>query len=480
MKEYEARIGLEVHAELNTESKMYCQCPNSFGGKPNTRVCPVCMGLPGTLPTLNVTAVDYAVKMGHALNCTINTVSRQDRKNYFYPDLPKAYQISQAEIPLCENGYLDIIADGKDKRIRINRIHIEEDAGKLLHDDISGGTLIDYNRCGVPLIEIVTEPDIESPAEAYIFLNSVKSILKYIGISDCKMEEGSIRCDVNVSLKEKEANTLGIRCEMKNVNSFSGALRAAEYEIKRQTAILEAGGTIVPETRRWDDTKGISTVMRTKEEAQDYRFFPEPDLGRIILDVEHIAALKSGLPELPYAKLKRYTEIHGLPFTEAQLIAEDIDKAALYDECISIGGCMPKSVCNRILGEISKYINDTGMTIPQTFITAERLVSLIRETEKGTISVTAAGKVLRVMLERGGEPSDIISELGLAQNSDMESLKKLVDEVISANEKSVSDYRNGKTNAMGYIVGQCMKASGGSANPTIIRQLVNDKLNERQ
>jgi len=479
LKDYEICIGLEVHAELNTQSKMYCSCPNLFGGEPNTRVCPVCIGLPGALPTLNETAVDYAVKMGHALKCTINKVSRQDRKNYFYPDLPKAYQISQADIPLCEKGHLEIITEKCSKTIGITRIHIEEDAGKLLHDSSCNDSLVDYNRCGVPLIEIVTEPDLRSSEEAYLFLNTIKNTLKYIGISDCKMQEGSIRCDVNVSVREKGTDELGTRCEMKNVNSFSAAVRGIEYEAKRQIEVLEAGGKILQETRRWDDVKGMSFVMRTKEDAQDYRFFPEPDLGWIVLEEERINMLKDTLPELPNEKLLRYTKIHGLPFTDASLLVEGLEKSRFYDECIALERCTSKNICNWILGDISKYINDTGSSLYDTPLTADKLVKLVYEVEKGTISNSAAKKVLGVIFDEGGEPDEIIERLGLVQNSDTESLKKLVDEVIKANEKSVNDYRNGKTNAMGYIVGQCMKASKGSANPAIVRELVAEILNER-
>ncbi len=479
MRDYEICIGLEVHAELNTQSKMYCDCPNLFGGEPNTRVCPVCMGLPGALPTLNETAVEYAVKMGHALNCKINSVSRQDRKNYFYPDLPKAYQISQADIPLCENGYLEIITEKYVKTVGITRIHIEEDAGKLLHDASCTDSLVDYNRCGVPLIEIVTEPDLRSSEEAYVFLNTIKSILKYIGISDCKMQEGSIRCDVNVSVREKGTQKPGTRCEMKNVNSFSAAVRGIEYEAKRQIEVLEAGGEISQETRRWDDSKGMSFVMRTKEDAQDYRFFPEPDLGLIMLDDGRVKKLKDTLPELPNEKLKRYTKIHGLPFTDASLIVENTEKSRFYDECTALERCSPKNICNRILGDISKFANDTGKSLSDTPLTAEKLVSLVCEVEKGTVSNSAAKKVLEAILNGGGEPSEIIERLGLAQNSDTEELKRLVNEVVAANEKSVNDYKNGKTNAMGYIVGQCMKASKGRANPAIVKEIVSEILNER-
>ena len=317
MKDYEIVIGLEVHAELNTESKIFCDCKNAFGLEVNTQVCPVCMGMPGTLPTLNEKVVDYAIKMGHALNCTINNICKQDRKNYFYPDLPKAYQISQADVPLCENGSVEFMVNGETKTVGITRIHIEEDAGKLLHDEAFSGSLVDLNRCGVPLIEIVSEPDIRSSAEAKAYLETIKSILQYIGISDCKMQEGSIRCDVNVSVREKGAAEFGTRSEMKNVNSFSAAVRGIEYEAKRQIELLESGGTVVQETRRWDDPKGMSFPMRSKEDAQDYRYFPEPDLLTIVVDKERIKALKEQIPELPNIKIKRYVSDYSLSQIDA-------------------------------------------------------------------------------------------------------------------------------------------------------------------
>ena len=293
-------MGLEVHAELNTQSKIYCSCKNAFGLEVNTQCCPICMGMPGTLPTLNEKVVEYAVKMGYALNCTINPVSKQDRKNYFYPDLPKAYQISQFDIPLCEHGYVDVLVDGEEKRIGVTRIHIEEDAGKLIHDDSFTGTLVDFNRCGVPLIEIVSEPDMRSSADAKAYLETIKSILQYIGISDCKMQEGSIRCDINVSV-HKKGEPFGTRVEMKNVNTFSGAVRAIEYEADRQIKALEAGETISQETRRWDDAKGVNVLLRSKEDAQDYRYFPEPDLSTIVLDEDYLASIKA----VSYTHLQR-------------------------------------------------------------------------------------------------------------------------------------------------------------------------------
>lgn len=478
MKDYEMVVGLEVHAELNTESKIYCNCRNAFGLEVNTQVCPICMGMPGTLPTLNEKVVEYAIKMGHALNCKINSVCKQDRKNYFYPDLPKAYQISQAEVPLCENGHLDIMVDGEEKTIGVTRIHIEEDAGKLLHDESFSGSLVDLNRCGVPLIEIVSEPDIRSSAEAKAYLDTIKSILQYINISDCKMQEGSIRCDVNVSVREKGAAEFGTRCEMKNVNSFSGAVRGIEYEAKRQIELLESGGKVIQETRRWDDAKSMSFTMRTKEDAQDYRYFPEPDLLTIVVDEEKIKALKASIPELPNKKVSRYVKQLGLSQIDATLIAEAVDKSKLFDECTALGKCSPKIISNWILADISKYSNDTGKSIIETPLTDQRLADLLAEVEKGSISNSAAKKVFEIILSDDKDPADIIKEQGLVQNSDTDFLEQLAKDILAANEKSVADYKNGKTNALGYLVGQCMKASKGKANPGIVKEIVTKMLTE--
>ncbi len=476
MKEYEVIVGLEIHAELNTKSKIFCNCENAFGGEPNTRVCPVCMGMPGTLPVLNKKAVDYTIMMGHALNCRINSKSRQDRKNYFYPDLPKAYQISQADIPLCENGYLDFYVQGKERRIGITRIHLEEDAGKLVHSDDGNCSYADYNRCGVPLIEIVTEPEIKGSEEAKCVLETIKSILKYLDICDCKMQEGSIRCDVNVSIREKGTQQLGTRCEMKNVNSFSGAVRAIEYETKRQIEIVSTGGVICQETRRWDDIRGKSFIMRKKEDAQDYRFFPEPDLGIISVEENHIRKLKESLLELPTSLIKRYTEEDNLPFTDALLIAELPERASFYNECKSLGRNKPRNICNRILTDITKYTNETGLKISETKLTAESLTKLIAMTERDELSSSSEKLVLNKLLESEGNPEEITDSLGLRQNSDEEYIKEIILKVLSDNEKSVTDYKNGKNKALGFLVGQCMKLSKGKANPTLINKLIEQEL----
>lgn len=475
---YEVVIGLETHAELNTDSKIYCDCKNQFGLEVNSQVCPICMGMPGTLPTLNEKVVDYAIKMGHALNCRINRVCKQDRKNYFYPDLPKAYQISQAEVPLCEKGYVDILVDGEERRIGITRIHIEEDAGKLLHSDkFDGCSLVDLNRCGVPLIEIVSEPDMRSSAEAKAYLETLKSILQYLGICDCKMEQGSIRCDVNVSV-HKPGEPFGTRSEMKNVNSFSAAVRGIDYEINRQIDILENGGTIEQETRRWDDAKGVSVSMRSKEDSQDYRYFPEPDLLNIVVDQERVARLKDDIPELPNAKLLRYVKEFGLSQKDAAFIAESVELASLFDSCMAKGRFPAKSYTTWILGDFIKYLNDNAKTVSDTKLNADNLTELVELIENKTISNAGGKKIFAVILEQEKSVKKLVEELGLAQVSDASALEAIADKVLSENQKSITDYKNGKTNALGYLVGQCMKASKGKANPGMMKEIVINKIND--
>lgn len=473
---YEAVIGLETHAELSTDSKIYCDCKNAFGLEVNSQVCPICMGMPGTLPTLNEKVVDYAIMMGHALNCRINRVSKQDRKNYFYPDLPKAYQISQDDTPLCADGYVDIMVNGVERRIGVTRIHIEEDAGKLLHSDkFDGCSLVDLNRCGVPLIEIVSEPDLRSPEEAKVYLETLKSILQYLDICDCKMQEGSIRCDVNVSV-HKIGEPFGTRTEMKNVNSFSAAVRGIEYEINRQISVLEAGGTISQETRRWDDVKGESVLMRSKEDAHDYRYFPEPDLRTIVVEQERIDELKKRIPELPNRKILRYVKDWGVAQKDATFIAENIELAELFDSCMAKGRFSARAYTTWILGDLVKHLNETGKTVSQTKINADNLTDLVESIEKNVISNAGGKKVFAVLLNEDKKVSDLIEQLGLAQVSDTSELEKIADSVLAENEKSVNDYKNGKTNALGYLVGQCMKASRGKANPQMMKEIILSKL----
>lgn len=475
-KDYEVVIGLETHAELSTESKIYCDCKNAFGLEVNSQVCPICMGMPGTLPTLNEKVVDYAIMMGHALNCKINRVSKQDRKNYFYPDLPKAYQISQDETPLCQNGYVDILVNGEEKRIGITRIHIEEDAGKLLHSDkFDGCSLVDLNRCGVPLIEIVSEPDMRSSEEAKAYLETLKSILQYLDICDCKMQEGSIRCDVNVSV-HKKGEPFGTRTEMKNVNSFSAAVRGIDYEVKRQIEVLENGGTIIQETRRWDDIKGESISMRSKEDSHDYRYFPEPDLKTIVVEQERVDHLKTLIPELPNKKIVKYVKEYGLSQKDATFIAENIEITKLFDGCMNKKLYPAKSYTTWILGDLVAFLNETGKTLSQTNINTENLTELVGLIEKNVISNASGKKIFAVIVNEDKNINALVDEMGLAQVSDTSALEKIADEVLANNEKSVTDYKNGKTNALGFLVGQCMKASKGKANPGMMKEIILKKL----
>jgi len=471
-KVYETVVGLEVHAELNTKSKIYCSCNNRFGVEVNTQCCPVCMGMPGTLPTLNERVVASAVKMGYALNCTINPISKQDRKNYFYPDLPKAYQISQFDVPLCENGYLDIWVDGEEKRIGVTRIHIEEDAGKLIHDDSFSGSLVDFNRCGVPLIEIVSEPDFRSSAEAKAYLETIRSIVQYIDISDGKMQEGSIRCDINVSVREKGDPNFGTRVEMKNVNTFSGAVRAIEYEAARQIKVLEEGGVITQETRRWDDAKGMNFLLRSKEDAQDYRYFPEPDLQTIVLDEQYLQDIKDSIPELPNKKFVRFMKEFGLPEADASLLVDSMEKSAFFEEMVALNKANPKSIANWILGDISRLLNETGKDIDELGIIPEDFADLLVMLEENKISSSVGKTVFEEMRATGKAPKVIVEEKGLGQISDSSALQEIVDNVVAANQKSVDDYKGGKTNALGFLVGQCMKASKGKGNPALMREML--------
>ena len=449
--EYEIVVGLEVHAELNTETKIYCSCKNSFGSEVNSNCCPVCTGMPGTLPVLNEKVVDYAIRMGHALHCTINNVCKQDRKNYFYPDLPKAYQISQYDIPLCEHGYLDIVMDeeGHTKPIGVTRIHIEEDAGKLLHSDRFSGSLVDMNRCGVPLIEIVSEPDIRSSKEAKSYLEGIKAILGYLDISDCKMQEGSIRCDVNVSVRPKGSDVFGTRVEMKNVNSFSAA----------------------------DDVNGISEVLRSKEDAQDYRYFPDPDLLTIVVDEEHVEELRQSIPELPVHRLQRYLNDYKLPYFDSNLLVENVDKAEFFEKTAALG-VAPKTVTNWLLGDITKILNEKNCTLADTSMTPEKLSELIGLIDRKEISNNAGKTVLDEIIFSDKTPTEVVEEKGLKQISDTSFLEKIADEVLAANPKAVEDYKKGKTNVVGFLVGQCMRASKGQGNPNSLREILEKKIAE--
>lgn len=477
-QEYEIVIGLEVHAELCTATKIFCGCENAFGKEVNTLCCPVCMGMPGTLPVLNKQVVDYAVKMGHALNCSINRITKNDRKNYFYPDLPKAYQISQFDIPLCEHGYLDVMLGDDVKRIGITRIHIEEDAGKLIHDDAFDGTLADYNRCGVPLIEIVSEPDLRSADEAKAYLEAITTILLYLGISDAKMQEGSVRADVNVSVRPIGKKEYGTRTEMKNVNSFGAVYRSILYEAQRQIKLIEDGGTIDQETRRWDDAKGHSVLMRSKEDAQDYRYFPDPDLLTFELSEQEVATLKSTIPELPVAKALRYISSYNLPRDDAMLLSLNKTRADFFDECAALKRCDARAIANWIMGDIAKTLNERRIEISATKLTASNLVSMIELIEDGTVSNTAAKTVLEIILDSDTSPRQIVKEKALAQISDTSALDVIVKDILAQNSKAVADYKSGKTNVIGFLVGMCMKQSKGQGNPAILRDMVEKAISD--
>ena len=469
-QDYEAIIGLEVHAELSTKTKIFCSCKTSFGGAPNTQVCPVCMAMPGALPTLNEKVVEYAVKAGLATNCTISQDSKNDRKNYFYPDTPRAYQISQYDKPLCEHGYIEIDGDdGNKKKIGITRIHIEDDAGKLNHNEFSGGTLVDFNRAGVPLIEIVSEPDIASSAEANRYLKKLKSILEYIEVSDCKMEEGSYRADVNVSV-HKKGTPMGTRTESKNMSSFRSIVREIDYEIQRQIDVIENGGTVTQDTLRWDDVSGKTFVMRTKENAEDYRYFPEPDLVAIKLSDEYIQNIKNNLPELPESRQKRYLEEYKLSEKDARILVSSKYLSNLFEEASKICG-NHKAVSNWIISDISRILNEKEMEPNQIPFTANHLANLVSLIDKGTISSKIAKDVLEEMFENPREPEEIIKEKGWIQISDEGEIRKIVQEILEANPQSVADFKAGKDRALGFLVGQAMKATKGKANPQMLNKM---------
>ena len=474
--EYEVIIGLEVHAELSTKTKIFCSCPTEFGGQPNTHVCPICMAMPGTLPVLNEKVVEYAVKAGLATNCEISRDSKNDRKNYYYPDLPKSYQISQFDKPLCEHGYVEIDTEAGKKKIRLTRIHIEEDAGKLNHDDFGGGSLVDLNRAGVPLIEIVSEPDLRSPEEVESYMKKIKSILEYIEVSDCKMQEGSFRADVNVSVRKKGATKLGTRTEMKNMNSFRSIMRGIEYEIDRQIEVIEAGGKVEQETLRWDDVSGRTFSMRDKEDAQDYRYFPDPDLGLIRLSEEYIEGIKKSLPELPESRRKRYLEEYKLTERDAKLITVSKYLSNLFEETVSKTN-NAKASCNWILGDISRILNEKEMEPTEIPFTSDNLAELIILIEKGTISSAIAKKVLEEMFENGEEPSKIIEEKGWIQISDEGEIKEVVLKILADNPQSVQDYKGGKDRAIGFLVGQAMKQTKGKANPQMLNTMFIEEIN---
>ena len=474
-EDYELVVGLEVHAELSTKTKIFCSCETSYGAEPNTHICPVCTGMPGALPVLNEKVVEYAVKAGLATNCSISENSKNDRKNYFYPDLPKSYQISQFDKPLCNNGYIEIEDDdGNPKKVRILRIHIEEDAGKLNHNEFSGGSLVDLNRAGVPLIEIVSEPDLRSSTEADRYLKKLKSILQYIDVSDCKMQEGSLRADVNVSVHKKD-EPFGTRCEMKNMNSFKSIQRAIEYEKDRQIYELKNGNTITQETLRWDDLDGRTYQMRDKEDAQDYRYFPEPDLVAIKLSDEYIEKIKQELPEMPESRKERYMKELGLSEKDANFLTSTKAYSDIFEKAGQI--CKNyKAVCNWLNSDIARILNEKELEPEQIPFSAENLAELVTLIDKETISSSIGKKVLDELFDNPRSPEKIIEEKGWIQISDESAIREVVLKVLEQNQESVISYKSGKDKALGFLVGQAMKETKGKANPKMLNEMFLEEL----
>ena len=474
-KRFETVIGLEVHVELRTKSKIFCGCAVEFGAAPNTNTCPICLGHPGVLPVLNRKAVEYAMKAAMALNCEVATHCKFDRKNYFYPDLPKAYQISQYDRPIGTNGWIDIEVNGVTKRIGITRLHLEEDAGKLTHVDGGFASLVDFNRVGTPLIEIVSEPDIRSPEEARIYLEKLKAIMQYCEVSDVKMEEGSLRCDANISLRPFGQKEFGTKIELKNMNSFRGVQRGLEYEEMRQAEVLASGGRIVQETRRWDEAQGKTVPMRGKEEAHDYRYFPDPDLVDLYIDDEWKARVRASIPELPDARKARYMNEYGLPAYDAEVITSSKKLADLFEQSLAHTNDA-KAVSNWIMGDLLGYLNANNLELDEVKVTGQGLGEMIGLIEKGTISGKIAKTVFKEMLATGKSPQAIVEEKGLVQISDESLIRSVVEKVIEANPQSVADYKAGKEKALGFLVGQVMKETKGKANPALVNQLIAEKL----
>ncbi|MEK8132255.1 Asp-tRNA(Asn)/Glu-tRNA(Gln) amidotransferase subunit GatB [Paenibacillus filicis] len=475
-RKYETVIGLEVHVELHTKSKIFCGCSTSFGAPPNTHTCPVCLGHPGVLPVLNKQALEYAIKASMALNCQVATDTKFDRKNYFYPDSPKAYQISQYDKPVGEHGWVEIEVGGVTKRIGITRVHLEEDAGKLTHVDGGYASLVDFNRVGTPLIEIVSEPDLRSPEEARAYLEKIKAIMQYCDVSDVKMEEGSLRCDANISLRPFGREKFGTKAELKNMNSFRGVQRGLEYEEWRQADVLDSGDEVVQETRRWDEAQGKTLTMRSKEQAHDYRYFPDPDLVSAHIDEEWKTRVQSTIPELPDARKKRYVEQYSLPSYDAEVITASMKLADFFEESLNYTQDA-KAVSNWIMGDLLGYLNASGLELADVRITGQGLGEMIGLIEKGTISSKIAKTVFKSMLETGKSPQAIVEEQGLVQISDEGAIAAIVDQIVANNPQSVADFKAGKDKAVGFLVGQIMKETKGKANPGLVNKLILESLN---
>ncbi len=472
---YEAVIGLEVHAQLLTDSKIFCGCSTKFGLPPNSQTCPVCTGMPGSLPVLNRKALQFTIKTGLAMNCSIAGFSRFARKNYFYPDLPKGYQISQYELPVCEHGYVEISVGGGTRRIGLTRIHLEEDAGKNIHEGAGTYSLVDLNRAGVPLMEIVSEPDMKSPEEAGAYMRKLRTILRYIGVCDGNMEQGSLRCDANVSVRPAGAVALGTKVELKNMNSFKFVEKALEYEIKRQVNAIKSGEKIIQETRLWDSAAGVTQSMRTKEEAHDYRYFPEPDLVPFMPAETWIEEIRASIPELPDARRERFASAYGLPEYDADLLTSERPLADWFEECVR-KGAQPKAASNWIMGELMRLLNEDGISIEGSPLVPAGLVELLSLIDAGTISGKIAKTVFEEMYRSKKSAALIVKEKGLLQISDASELSAVVDQVIASNPNEAGRFRDGEVKLLGFFVGQVMKATKGKANPGVINDLLKKKL----
>lgn len=472
---YQTVVGLEVHVELATKTKIFCGCTTEFGGEPNTHVCPVCSGMPGVLPVLNKKVVDFAIRAGLALNCDITRVNKFDRKNYFYPDLPKAYQVSQLYLPICRNGKVEIEVDGEKKHIGIHEIHMEEDAGKLVHDPWDDCTLVDYNRCGVPLLEIVSEPDFRSADEVIAYLTKLRDTLMYLGVSDCKMQEGSMRADVNISVMPVGASRFGTRTELKNMNSFKAIYRAINFETARQIEILENGGKVVQETRRWDANKDATFAMRSKENAQDYRYFPEPDLLPVEIGEDWIQYTRDNMPELPGAKRARYVSEYNLSEYDASVLTSDRDIARVFEAVVDICG-NPREACNMVTGEMMKLMSETSTLPEELEIDAAKIAAIIEMITSGKINRNVAKDVFEEVFKNNVDPVKYVEDNSLGMLKDDSLVEKTIEEVLANNAKSVEDYRSGKEKAFGFLVGQTMKALKGKADPQTVNRILKEKL----